>query len=123
MKNPCEKHLNVRASDGYCPICLLDEIAQLRAELDEMQSSQHDAAMTMMQDEATIAELRAELDEMRKALEKLYVPAKIAVNQIICMGGKEICQPCQNRELLAMALDTAAVILSKYPVHPKKEEK
>jgi hypothetical protein len=36
MNNPCEKHLNVRASDGYCPICLLDEIAQLRAERDEM---------------------------------------------------------------------------------------
>jgi len=36
MNIPCEKHLNVRASDGYCPICLLDEIAQLRAERDEM---------------------------------------------------------------------------------------
>ena len=35
MKNPCEKHLNVRASDGYCPICLLDENAQLRTQLDE----------------------------------------------------------------------------------------
>ena len=39
MNNPCEKHLNVRASDGYCPICLLDEIAQLRAELDEMRGA------------------------------------------------------------------------------------
>lgn len=39
MNNPCEKHLNVRASDGYCPICLLDEIAQLRASLDEMREA------------------------------------------------------------------------------------
>lgn len=39
------------------------------------------------------------------ALKKLYVPAKIAVNQIICMGGDKLCQPCENREVLAKILD------------------
>jgi hypothetical protein len=47
MNNPCEKHLNVRASDGYCPICLLDEIAQLRAALDEMREMLKDTQTTL----------------------------------------------------------------------------
>jgi hypothetical protein len=36
----------------------------------------------------------------------LYEPAKIAVNQIVCIGGNEPCQPCVNRERLATALDS-----------------
>jgi hypothetical protein len=48
-----------------------------------------------------------------KALKKLYKPANIAVSQIICLGGNYICQPCKNREELAIALKYVEKILEK----------
>jgi hypothetical protein len=62
--------------------------------------------------------LRAELDEARKVIERLYKPAKIAVNQIICMCEKDdenLCQPCENREALAIALDGVSAFLKAHP--------
>ena len=34
MRNPCEKHLNVKADD-YCPICLLERAETAEAKLKE----------------------------------------------------------------------------------------
>jgi len=48
---------------------------------------------------------------LTEALIDLYEPAKIAVSQIICMGGDEICQPCKNREELALALEKVEKLL------------
>ena len=48
------------------------------------------------------------LDENKKFRDianEVYTFANIAVNQIICLGGRETCQPCENREQLAIALD------------------
>jgi len=47
-------------------------------------------------------------------LKNLYAPAKIAVNQIICLGGLDECQPCANREDLAIALEEVEKILNEY---------
>jgi hypothetical protein len=60
-----------------------------------------------------VAQLKAENEKLRKALRKLYDPAKIAVNQIICLGGDDLCQPCQNREELALALEIAREALKE----------
>ena len=51
--------------------------------------------------------------ELREAAEDVYTYAKIAVNQIICLGGKEPCQPCQNREALAESLEILREILDR----------
>jgi hypothetical protein len=48
---------------------------------------------------------------LTEALLDLYEPAKIAVNQIICIGGDDICQPCKNREELALALEKVEKLL------------
>ena len=53
------------------------------------------------------------MDELEKVAREVYEYAKVAVNQIICLGGKEICQPCKNRENLAVALDNLANVLNK----------
>ena len=60
-----------------------------------------------------IRELETENRRFRKVLEMLYKPAKIAVNQIICMGGAEYCQPCQNREELAIALEEVELVFDE----------
>jgi len=54
------------------------------------------------------------IEHLVTILRKLYAPAKIAVNQIICMGGAEYCQPCQNREELAIALEEVEEVLRDY---------
>ena len=54
------------------------------------------------------------IENLIKILKKLYTPAKIAVNQIICMGGAEYCQPCQNREELAIVLEEVEKLLKEY---------
>jgi hypothetical protein len=52
--------------------------------------------------------------KLLKALKKLYKPANIAVSQIICLGGEKTCQPCENREELAIALKLTKKIIKKY---------
>jgi hypothetical protein len=54
-----------------------------------------------------------ELEKLRNLLKELYEPAKIAVNQTICMGGDTICQPCENREQLAIALENVEIFMEK----------
>jgi hypothetical protein len=44
------------------------------------------------------------VDPREAILERVALYAGVAVSQIICMGGPETCQPCENRELLAQAL-------------------
>jgi hypothetical protein len=51
------------------------------------------------------------MTDLEKAAREVYKYAKIAVNQIICLGG-ESCQPCENRESLALALDELGRVLS-----------
>lgn len=46
-----------------------------------------------------------DIEFLKELLLELYKPAKIAVNQIICLGGDDLCQPCFNREELALALE------------------
>jgi hypothetical protein len=38
--------------------------------------------------------------------DELFMMARVAVNQMICMGGHKICQPCKDRERLARALES-----------------
>jgi hypothetical protein len=59
-----------------------------------------------------IVSLRAENARLREALEGLIKFADIAVNQIICMGGREICQPCRNREEVAVSLEISRNVLN-----------
>jgi len=54
------------------------------------------------------------IERLVTVLKKLYKPAKIAVNQIVCMGGVEQCQPCQNREELAIVLEEVEEVLKEY---------
>lgn len=49
--------------------------------------------------------------ELEFVLKELYESGKIAVNQIICLGGEETCQPCENRERLSVALELAETVL------------
>lgn len=50
-------------------------------------------------------------EDIENAARDVYEYAKIAVNQIICLGGEETCQPCENRESLAVALNTLRLAL------------
>ena len=56
---------------------------------------------------------KAQYSQLLNLLKELYEPAKIAVNQIICIGSEEACQPCENREKLAIALDNVEKFLEK----------
>jgi hypothetical protein len=61
---------------------------------------------------AETEEERAGMDELERAARDVYQYAKIAVNQIICLGGEITCQPCENREKLAIALEELERVLS-----------
>lgn len=54
--------------------------------------------------------------EQRDVIE-LVQAAEIAVNQIICMGGDGTCQPCENRERLAKALDAGSLVFARTKRH------
>ena len=57
------------------------------------------------------------VEHLVKLLRKLYNPAKVAVNQIICIedvGSDTYCQPCQNREELAIVLAEVEEVLKEY---------
>lgn len=65
--------------------------------------------------EQSRSEIRKHNIKLYRALKKLYVPAKIAVNQIICICEKDVddlCQPCENREDLAMALEDTEKLIT-----------
>lgn len=51
------------------------------------------------------------MSELEKAAREVYKYGQVAVNQIICLGGNELCQPCQNREKFALALDKLGTLL------------
>jgi len=46
----------------------------------------------------------AENKRLLAMLKHIYEPARIAASQIVCLGGEETCQPCENRESLLTAL-------------------
>ncbi len=65
--------------------------------------------------ECSRSEIRKHNTKLYRALKKLYIPAKIAVNQIICICEKDVddvCQPCENREDLAMALEDVEKLIA-----------
>jgi hypothetical protein len=69
--------------------------------------------------EPYIVRLEARVAALEEGLRQLYEPAKIAVNQIICLeGGETLCQPCENREALAQALSATRQLLT--PPAPKE---
>lgn len=54
-----------------------------------------------------------EINELESAAREVHKYALIAVNQIICLEGDEICQPCLNREKLSIALKNLEKILNQ----------
>ena len=65
--------------------------------------------------EQSRSEIRKHNTNLYRTLKKLYVPTKIAVNQIICICEKDsdnLCQPCENREDLAMALESVEKLIT-----------
>lgn len=56
---------------------------------------------------------KVELGILKTVATEVYKYASIAVNQIICMGGDETCQPCQNREDLARSLAALGKVLDE----------
>lgn len=62
-------------------------------------------------------EVLRRISNLEEASEKVYEYASIAVNQIICLGGDEYCQPCENRESLAQALYELKEVLSRKENH------
>jgi len=46
----------------------------------------------------------AENKRLLAMLKHIYEPARIAASQIVCLGGEETCQPCENRESLLTVL-------------------
>ena len=69
--NPCETHRNVKALDGYCPICLIEERDRLRAENAALVTEKGNAWYDSLSMGMRIAELEAERDRIRAALKEL----------------------------------------------------
>lgn len=56
------------------------------------------------------------MPDVEQAIQEVLKYGKIVVNQIICLGGEEICEPCRNREDFARALYNLENIMRKQEV-------
>jgi hypothetical protein len=113
------KRYIVDAEEGthYCTLCAIEANASDANVFADLYESQHDAAMTMMQDQMELDALRAELDEMREALETYEYAIREAE---AILGGEYAMEYGPFFEMVK----SARAVLAKYPAHPEtKEEK